>query len=79
MWNDRWQRVDRIAEELTTHHPESFRHQLVRCRNGEQREIWAFTKSDPSCPEAFNFFGKLQDTLGETQEAIKNYRVAIAM
>ncbi|MDJ0571092.1 MAG: response regulator [Pleurocapsa sp. MO_192.B19] len=33
--------------------------------------------SDPSRPEAFNFFGKLQETLGETQEAIKNYRVAI--
>lgn len=32
---------------------------------------------DPSRPEAFNFLGKLQEAVGETQEAIKNYRVAI--
>jgi hypothetical protein len=44
MWNGQWQRVDKIAEELQNNHPESFRHKLVRCRNGEQREIWAFTK-----------------------------------
>ncbi len=44
MWNGQWQRVDKIAEELKTNHPESFRHKLVRCRNDEQREIWAFTK-----------------------------------
>ncbi len=44
MWNGQWRRVDKIAEELKTHHPESFRHKLVRCRNGEQREIWAFSK-----------------------------------
>lgn len=44
MWNGQWQRVDHIAEELNTNHPESFRPKLVRCRNGKQREIWAFTK-----------------------------------
>lgn len=44
MWNGQWQRVERIAEELKTNHPESFSHKLVRCRHGEQREIWAFTK-----------------------------------
>ena len=44
MWNGQWQRVERVAEELKTEHPESFRHKLVRCRNVEQREIWAFTK-----------------------------------
>ena len=44
MWNTQWQRVERVAEELKTEHPESFRHKLLRCRNGEQREIWAFTK-----------------------------------
>ena len=43
-WNSHWQRIDRVALELKTHHPESFRPKLVRCRNGEQREIWAFTK-----------------------------------
>ena len=44
LWNDRWQRVERVAEELKSSHPESFRHKLVRCRNGEKRDIWAFTK-----------------------------------
>ena len=44
MWNGQWQRVETIAALLKTEHPESFRHKLVRCRNGEKREIWAFTK-----------------------------------
>ncbi|MDJ0591322.1 MAG: hypothetical protein QNJ72_15205 [Pleurocapsa sp. MO_226.B13] len=44
MWHSQWQRVDQVTEELKTEHPESFRYKLVRCRNGEQREIWAFTK-----------------------------------
>ena len=44
MWGGQWQRVEGVAGELKTNHPESFRHKLVRCRNGEQREIWAFTK-----------------------------------
>ena len=44
LWNDQWQRVERVAEELKRSHPESFRHKLVRCRNGEKRDIWAFTK-----------------------------------
>lgn len=32
---------------------------------------------DPSRPEAFNFLGELQETIGERMEALKNYRVAI--
>ncbi|MDJ0747803.1 MAG: hypothetical protein QNJ32_31345 [Xenococcaceae cyanobacterium MO_167.B27] len=44
MWNGQWQRVERVAEGLKTNHPESFSHKLVRCRNGEQGEIWSFTK-----------------------------------
>ncbi len=44
MWDGQWQRVDRVAEALKTEYSESFRHKSVRCRNGEQREIWAFTK-----------------------------------
>lgn len=39
MWNGKRQRVDHIGEELNQNHPESFRHRLVRCRNGNQREI----------------------------------------
>ena len=44
LWDGQWQRVDRVAEELKTESSNSFRHKLVRCRNGKQREIWAFTK-----------------------------------
>ncbi len=44
LWNGQWQRVERVAAGLNSSHPESFRHKMVRCRNGEQREIWAFTK-----------------------------------
>ena len=43
-WEQRWQRVDGVAQELRTLHPESFRHLTVRCRNGEEKEYWAFTK-----------------------------------
>lgn len=32
---------------------------------------------NPSLPEAFNFLGELQETIGARHEAIKNYRVAI--
>jgi len=44
MWKGQWHRVDTVAAELNAEHPESFRDKLVRCRNGETREIWAFTK-----------------------------------
>ena len=33
--------------------------------------------SDPGNPEAFNLLGQLQETLGDIDSAIKNYRVAI--
>ncbi|WP_019509331.1 response regulator [Pleurocapsa sp. PCC 7319] len=35
--------------------------------------------SDPSKPEAFDFLGRLQETLGDFDSAIKNYRVAISL
>ncbi|MEO1005902.1 MAG: response regulator [Cyanobacteria bacterium J06638_38] len=35
--------------------------------------------SDPSQPEAFDFLGQLQETLGDFDSAIKNYRVAIGL
>lgn len=35
--------------------------------------------SDPSNPEAFDFLGQLQETLGNFDSAIKNYRVAISL
>ena len=45
LWKDEWRRVDEVAMELRQQHPESFRRVSVRCRNGEQKEFWAFTKT----------------------------------
>src|SRR5215831_18471531 len=45
LWKDEWRRVDEVAMELRQQHPESFRRVSVRCRNGEQKECWAFTKT----------------------------------
>ena len=43
-WLGQWRRVDAIARELRSAHPESFRPVRVRCRNGETKSYWAFTK-----------------------------------
>jgi DDE superfamily endonuclease len=45
LWQDHWRRLDEVATELRQHHPESFRKVSVRCRNGERKECWAFTKT----------------------------------
>src|SRR6202008_3196286 len=34
-----------VALKLRQNHPESFRRVVGRCRNGEQREFWGFTKT----------------------------------
>lgn len=43
-WQGQWRRVDEVAEELRTKHPESFRPVKAEKRNGEKRDYWAFTK-----------------------------------
>ena len=43
-WQGQWQRVDTVADMLRQAHPESFRAVCVRCRNGETKAFWAFTK-----------------------------------
>ena len=45
LWNGQWDRVDTVATQLRTQHPESFRHLHVRCRNGVVKECWAFTRT----------------------------------
>jgi hypothetical protein len=45
LWKDHWCRTDEVATELRQTHPESFRRVQVRCRNGERKEFWAFTKT----------------------------------
>jgi hypothetical protein len=44
LWRDPWRRIDEVALELRQRPPESFGKVIVRCRNGEQKEFWAFTK-----------------------------------
>src|SRR5215813_1987326 len=43
-WQNQWRRVDAVAAELRRDHPESFRPITVRCRNGDTKQFWAFTK-----------------------------------
>jgi hypothetical protein len=45
LWKDAWRPVDDVATELRRQHPGSFRRVIVRCRNGEKKEFWAFTKT----------------------------------
>lgn len=44
VWNNQWQRVDAVAAGLRQDHPQSFRPVTVKKRNGEQQQMWAFTK-----------------------------------
>jgi hypothetical protein len=43
-WYGQWRRVDAVAAALRQEHPESFRAVTVRCRNGERKHYWVFTK-----------------------------------
>jgi len=43
-WQGQWRRVDAVATLLRQEHPESFRRVAVRCRNGETKQFWTFTK-----------------------------------
>jgi hypothetical protein len=45
LWQDQWQRIAEVATELRQRQPESFRRVQVRCRNGETKECWTFTKT----------------------------------
>ena len=45
LWQDEWRRVDEVATTLRQQPPESFRRVQVRCRNGQKKEFWAFTKT----------------------------------
>jgi hypothetical protein len=43
-WQGQWRRVDTVAQALRQAHPASFRAVRVRCRNGETKPFWVFTK-----------------------------------
>ncbi len=42
---DQWRRIEEVASDLRQTHPESLRKVSVRCRHGETKAFWAFTKS----------------------------------
>lgn len=43
-WYGQWRQMGEVAAELRQAQPESFRPIRVRCRNGETKSYWAFTK-----------------------------------
>ena len=43
-WLGQWRRVDEVARELRQSHRERFRPLQVRCRHGETKSFWVFTK-----------------------------------
>jgi len=43
-WQGQWQRVDMVAQALRQAYPASFRAVRVRCRNGQTKSFWVFTK-----------------------------------
>ena len=43
-WQNGWRRIDDVAAELKTSHPESFRCMTYTTRTGEERTVWAFSK-----------------------------------
>jgi hypothetical protein len=45
LWEDQWRRIEEVGAELRREPPESFRRVQVRCRTGEQKTFWAFTKA----------------------------------
>lgn len=44
LWHNQWLRIDAVAAELRQHSASAFRHYQIRQRNGETKDIWAFSK-----------------------------------
>ena len=44
LWHNQWTRIDEVAQGLRSESPQAFRHYHIRQRNGEIKEIWAFSK-----------------------------------
>jgi hypothetical protein len=45
LWRGHWQRIEEVAADLRRDSPQSFRAVQVRCRNGETKTCWIFTKT----------------------------------
>lgn len=44
LWFNQWTRIDAVAQQLRSTSGQSFRHYRIHQRNGEVKEIWAFSK-----------------------------------
>lgn len=44
LWHNQWTRIDAVAVELRQRSESAFRHYPIRQRNGEQKDLWAFSK-----------------------------------
>ncbi|MBI4855117.1 MAG: hypothetical protein HY819_25220 [Acidobacteria bacterium] len=44
-WEGNWTRVDEVGANLRNKHKESFRMVKVKCRNGEEKLFWVFSKA----------------------------------
>ncbi len=44
-WEGKWRAVQDVEAQLRVEYPQSFRRIEVRCRNGERKEYWVFTKA----------------------------------
>ncbi len=64
-WQGQWRRVDAVAAALRYAHPESFRLMRVRCRNGETKAFWAFTKV-----VRLKRYGRKRLVIGHASEAL---------
>ncbi|WP_036479534.1 response regulator [Myxosarcina sp. GI1] len=79
--------VHNVLEEPSEHSESEYKSslkaskQLARQRDfdGAIAQVKKAIGCDPSRPEAFNFLGQLQETMGDFTSAIKNYRVAISL
>lgn len=65
--NGQWMRVDAVAAGLLQEHPESFRPLMVRCRNGEVKSFWAFTKT-----VGLKRYGRKRLVIAHQQEALSD-------
>ena len=60
-------RVDAVVAGLRQEHPESFRPLMVRCRNGEVKSFWAFTKT-----VRFKRYGRKRLVIAHQQEDLSD-------
>jgi len=75
--------TEQIKGESISEYKASLKAALNSARKRDFDSAIAQTKqaigTDPSNPQAFDFLGQLQETIGDFDSAIKNYRVAISL